>query len=408
MPQIRLTAEAVEDLPVDGKDTLYFDTLAKGFGVRVTASGKKIFIAQRRVGGKPMRVTVGYYPNWTVAKARDAARAKLNAMADGIDPRAVIIAPPPPDALTFSEAVDKWLREHVRPKLKELTVRDYEKIADTLKERFAGRSLESVNKDDARTLHAEMQATPRRANYVLSVLSAILAYSDRPNLTAGIKRYREGVKERILTAAEIERVFAAIAKLESSAKLSVFAAQAIRFAILTGARPKEISSIEWDFLDHGRKRVVLPDSKANRQRIIYCNAAAWTVLTSTPRFGKFVFAGRVKNTAYARLTNAWDDVRKAANVSGVRLYDCRHSFASQAAMAGHNLPMIGALLGHSVPATTARYVHLVGDPAASAAQDVGDRIAAAMAGAAKSQGAIPLKISGATKKNTGTASRRKN
>lgn len=391
MPQIRMTAEAVTALQIDGKDTLYFDTLLKGFGVRVTPSGKKIFIAQRRVNGKPMRVSLGFFPDITVAKARDAARAKLNLMASGIDPRSNTTATVEPEKLSFSDAVEKWLSEHVRPKLKELTIRDYEKIGETLSERFANRTLESISKDDARKLHAEMQDRPRRANYTLQTLSAICNYSDHTGLTAGVRRYREGVRERILSDMEVERVFAAISNLENNQRLSVFAAQALRFAILTGARPKEISSIEWGFLDHDRKRVVLPDSKANRPRIIYCNDTAWSVLTSTPRFGIFVFAGRTKNTSYSRLTNAWNKVRTEARLNEVRLYDCRHSFASQAAMAGHNLPMIGALLGHTVAATTQRYVHLVGDPADAAAQDVGDRISAALAKGADKAGVTLLK-----------------
>lgn len=391
MATFRLTADAVEALPADGRDSLYFDDLAPGFGVRVTKTGNKIFIAQRRLNGKPVRVSVGRYPGMTVAKARTEARRVLAQMADGVDPRNA----PAVDAATtersFEEGVEAWLEQHVRPKLKDLTIRDYERIAATLKDRFGGRMLLSVGKDDARKLHAEMADTPRRANYVLSVLSAIIKYHDGPAIAAGVKRYREGVKERILSAAETEQVFVAIAKLEAEKKLSVHACAAIRFAILSGARPKEIQAIEWTFLDYERKRVVLPDSKANRQRIIYCNSAAWTVLSSAPRFGRFVFAGEKKDTAYARLTNAWLKVRKAAKLPDVRLYDCRHSFASQAGLAGHSLPMIGTLLGHSVPATTQRYVHLVGDPAAAAAQDVGDRIGAALVKGAEAKGATPLK-----------------
>lgn len=391
MPSFRLTAEVLESLPADGKDRLYFDTIVKGFGVRVTAAGKRIFVAQRRVDGRPLRLTIGYYPDMSVAVAREQARSKINAMGEGKDPRkqeANEVAAP---GKTFAEAVDQWLEEHVRTKLKELTVRDYERIAEELKERFIGRPLSSIVKDDARKLHADKAKTPRRANYMLSVLSAILAYNDCPNITAGIKRYREGVKERILSDKEMERVFAAIRTLETEGKVSVHACAAIRFAILTGARPKEIQSIEWRFLDHDRKRVVLPDSKANRQRIIYTNSLAWTVLTSTPRFGKFVFAGEKKDTPYARLTNAWIKVRRLAKLPDVRLYDCRHSFASQAAIEGHNLPMIGALLGHTVAATTQRYIHLVGDPAAAASEQVGARMSAALSGSAEAEGATPMK-----------------
>lgn len=392
MAALRLTAEAVEALQVNGKDSLYFDQVVTGFGVRVTATGKKIFIVQRRVSGKAMRVTLGYFPEMSVAAARDDARRKLVAMGAGIDPRTRSTESESLPEVSFSVAVDKWLGEHVRLKLKPLTVRDYEKIADELKERFDGRTLASISKNDARRLHADKASTPRRANYYLAVLGTILSYNDRPNLTAGIKRYREGVKERILSSDEIWCVFASIAALEAERRLSVHVCAALRFAILTGARPKEIQSIEWRFLDHERKRVVLPDSKANRQRIIYCNVAAWAVLTSTPKFGKFVFAGQEKDTAYARLSNAWLKVRRLAQLEDVRLYDCRHSFASQAAMAGHNLPMIGALLGHTVAATTQRYVHLVGDPAAEAAEMVGVRIESALAKSAKGKGATPLKM----------------
>ncbi len=45
----------------------------------------------------------------------------------------------------------------------------------------------------------------------------------------------------------------------------------------------------------------------------------------------------------------------------MRLYDCRHSFASRALALGEGLPMIGKLLGHARVETTARYAHLARD-----------------------------------------------
>jgi hypothetical protein len=44
--QQKLTEDLVETLPVDGRDRITFD--AGGFGVRVTRTGRKIFIAQAR------------------------------------------------------------------------------------------------------------------------------------------------------------------------------------------------------------------------------------------------------------------------------------------------------------------------------------------------------------------------
>lgn len=375
---VRLTAEFVESLGLDGRDRLVMDDLQPGFGVRVTPAGRRIFIVQRREEGKPVRHSLGYWPEMSVKEGRAAARAYFSA---GSKPEAA--APARVAEPGFEDAVNRWLEQHVRTKLKPATVRDYEQIASALKTRFAGRTLAGITREDALKLHAEMVAIPRRANYYLQVISAIYNFSEfTPNPAKRVKKYRETQRERIMDAAELRRAFDAIAGLQRDEKLSVWACQAIRFAIATGARPSEIRAIEWRFVNNDTRRVVLPDGKANRQRVIYCSDAAWAILTTTPKFGKFVFAGRTAGEPYQNLTRAWIAIRKAAKLPEVRLYDARHTFASEAAKAGHALPMIGALLGHTVAATTQRYVHLVGDPVAQAAQDVGARIEAAISGPA--------------------------
>lgn len=386
---VRLTAEFCESPgALDGRDRLYLDSIQPGFGLRVTPAGKRIFIVSWKEEGRSKKRTIGYWPTMSVKEARDAARAVVRGdKAEG--PKG---EPEKPAEPLFGEWADRWLEEHVRAKLKPATVRDYEQIAAALKERFDGKAISAVTRSEVSKLHAEMQETPRRANYYLQVISAIFNFAEHPNNpTKRIKRYREARRERIMDATELGRVFTAIADLERREKLSVWACAALRFAIATGARPSEIRAIEWTHLNHDMKRVVLPDSKANRPRILYCNDVAWTVLTTTPRFGRFVFAGRSKDEPYQNLTRAWIAVRKLAKLPDVRLYDARHTFASEAAKAGHALPMIGALLGHTVPATTARYVHLVGDPVTKASQDVGDRLAAAMAGGGGDAKVVPIR-----------------
>ena len=78
------------------------------------------------------------------------------------------------------------------------------------------------------------------------------------------------------------------------------------------------------------------------------------------------------------IDKVWSRVRRAANLSDVRLHDLRHSYASLGAAGGLSLPVIGALLGHKHAATTARYAHLSADPLRAANDAVGARIAAAM------------------------------
>src|SRR5215217_1384872 len=129
----KLTEAVVEALPVDGRDRIIFDALAPGFGVRVTPAGRKIFIAQARVRGRPRRVSVGTHPEKTVADARSEARGALEDMRAGRDPVAERAARRQALAAgdtTVSTLADRWLAEYVRPKLKPRTAADYEKLIE--------------------------------------------------------------------------------------------------------------------------------------------------------------------------------------------------------------------------------------------------------------------------------------
>jgi hypothetical protein len=73
----RLTQQFVADLDADGRDRLIFDERLPGFGIRVTAAGAKIFVAQAPAGGRLHRVAVaGSRTNrsWKRARRRAAIR----------------------------------------------------------------------------------------------------------------------------------------------------------------------------------------------------------------------------------------------------------------------------------------------------------------------------------------------
>jgi integrase len=65
-------------------------------------------------------------------------------------------------------------------------------------------------------------------------------------------------------------------------------------------------------------------------------------------------------------------------LTGVRLHDLRHTFASFGAGSGLGLPVIGRLLGHSQAATSPRYAHLDNDPLRRASEAIANKIAAAL------------------------------
>jgi len=53
--------------------------------------------------------------------------------------------------------------------------------------------------------------------------------------------------------------------------------------------------------------------------------------------------------------------RRDAGITGLRVHDLRHHYASVLASSGYSLPVIGQLLGHTQAATTQRYAHLFDD-----------------------------------------------
>jgi len=61
---------------------------------------------------------------------------------------------------------------------------------------------------------------------------------------------------------------------------------------------------------------------------------------------------------FVQIHKAWDNARIAAGLGDFRLHDARHTFASQLAINGKSLYLIGKILGHSRQETTERYSHL--------------------------------------------------
>jgi integrase len=414
MPKGRISKRTVDALTCpSGRDrTFLWDDAISGFGVAAFPGGKKVYVAQYRKNGRSSRVAIGTHGRLAPDEARSEAKKLLGLAEQGVD-----IAEQRRQARavqTFAQISAEFMELHVRPKRKPRT---YDSYRTMLKKHvhpaIGSKRIAAVSRGDVVKLHAGLSGTPGAANRVVELISAvwnwaakrdIVSFTDNP--VKGLERNPERKCERFLSSAEFARLGEALERAEKSGlnydvdlskatakhaakpenrvrKIDPYAMEAIRLLLLTGARLREILHLKWDYIDLERGIVHLPDSKTGRKPI-YLSSAALAILTRLPvqRGNPYVIVGGKDNAPRSDLKKPWAAITKEAGLTGVRLHDLRHSFASVGAGASLGLPILGKLLGHSNPATTQRYAHLDADPMRRAVNTIGELINAAMQGSA--------------------------
>jgi integrase len=387
----QLTERVIKDLqPAAGKQYVAWDRDLKGFGVRVSPAGTKTFVLKYGLAsGRDRWKTLGRVGEVALEKARKFAKDDIGLVARGEDP--LKHTDDARGALTLATVATRWMADHITPGRKPKTADGYQQALDGYILPLLGtRPMVDISQDDAIRLHESLRSTPTQANRVLAALSSLLTWSMRgngryrpigPNPCFGIERYPETERTRYLTPAE----YAKVGKALRTDALAPGIRTAIQLLLLTGARPVEIVSLQWSFVDLKAATLRLPDSKTGA-RTIYLAPAAVDLLKRWPRYANsaYVFPGtdHAKRGAHlhpSTLTHAWADLRTTIDLPDVRLYDSRHSYASVAASDhGLSLPQIGKQLGHTQASTTQRYAHLSETIAQQHATAIGGTIAAAL------------------------------
>src|SRR3712207_2557602 len=109
---MRLTRPNVAclSLPAGKTDHIEFDDALPGFGVRLRAGGKRVWIAQYRMGQKQRRVTIGSVEALDPDDARRAAKSILAKAHLGNDPQAAKIEAKARAHHTLGAMVDPYLQ----------------------------------------------------------------------------------------------------------------------------------------------------------------------------------------------------------------------------------------------------------------------------------------------------------
>ena len=369
MATVRLDERRVQTLKPRKHAYDVRDRELKGFGVRVLPSGAKRYFIHSQHHGRRVWKIVGHAETIGADAAREGAKTLLASIRNRNDAQ----APASPD-IAFESVADEVFRRYARHWKPSTLKVNQSYYRNQILPWFEGRPIGDITAHDVRRWFASLHETPVAADRSAPVLSVIMRQAEiygyrteGTNPCAGIKRYRRQGRERFLSAAEMHRLGAVLARHEADRPQAV---AIIRLLLLTGCRKSEIATLKWSFYREGK--LFLPDGKTG-PRTVWLSSAARAILDGLPRTSVWVFpsprtAGFQHTVGVVKL---WHRVRTEANLCDVRLHDLRHTYASTALARGETVLTIGRLLGHRDPATTLKYLHLSDATAREAADAVG-------------------------------------
>jgi len=243
MARVHLTEITVRSLKPSMRQVTYWDNSLRGFGVRVTARGTKTWTVMH--GMARDRITVGRWPDTTLAEARAEAKKLLAYRPTHRAAR-----------LTFSEALELFLTAHCDVKNRPVTKQGTEYLLRRhFETKFGTTTLDKIKTQNVTAILDALLITPSAATHAFTaartffrwcVRRTYIEHSPCSSLQAPA-RYVPRV--RVLTDEELRKVF-------SQAKLEGNFGVIVQLLILTGQRRGEIASLRSEYRDEST--MVLP------------------------------------------------------------------------------------------------------------------------------------------------------
>jgi len=245
----KITKRSADALRPQQTECFLWDSELRGFGLRCSPKGKKVFVLQYRQNGRTRRMTLGPYGALSPEQARDLARRNLGDVAKGDDPSGE--RQRERRAPNISALCDRFIDEHVMLRCKPTTQREYRRCCDLfIKPKIGTLRVQAVTRPDVAELHHALRNKPYQANRVLGVLSKMFNLAeiwglrpDNSNPTRHVPKYAEHKRERFLDPDEIKRLWATLDQSVEDGTQTLHVATAFKLLLLTGCRLTEIKTL---------------------------------------------------------------------------------------------------------------------------------------------------------------------
>jgi integrase len=361
---VKLSKSSIDKLPIPTSGySLHWDDTLAGFGLRITSSGVRSFIVQKRIGGKERRSTLGRYGVLTPEQARREAQKFLGQVAQGTDPVAAKFKAHA-ESVTLKDALNAYFKS--RP-LKPRTITDINQAFKGFKE-WENKPLSSINREMVSKRHHKLgELSPARANLAMRYLRAVFNfaiahYTDKdgqPYIADNpVKRlsqtrawYRVERRETVISPHQLKSWFSAVLSLSNEVARDYFLT-----ILLTGLRRTEAMNLRWSDVDLKGKTLTVRDTKNHRDHTLPLPDYLLNILKTRKisATGEYVFEsnkGRMQNLRYAQ-----EAVIKDSDVK-FTIHDLRRTFATIANSLDIPAYTVKMLLNHKMGSdVTAGYI----------------------------------------------------
>lgn len=320
------------------------DTELKGFAVRVTSSGAKSFILEKRIDGKVKRLTLGRYPELTVEQARKEAHKLLGHIATGRNP----VTEKKQEVLqgtTLQQAFDDFVK--TRKNLKERTLYDYRRLMKVAFADWQEKAMTGISKDMVSKRHNKIgsERGEAYANLAMRFLRALFNFaiaqyedgsgksilSENPvmRLTQTRAWYRVDRRQTVIKPHQLASWYQAVISLKHDpiSSQSALVADYLLFLLFTGLRRQEAATLKWSAIDLNDRSFTLTDTKNRQPLTLPLTDFIYELLEKRKAVANsdYVFAGDGKS---GYLIEPRRQVQKVTQLSGVSftLHDLRRTF----------------------------------------------------------------------------------
>ena len=263
---MKFTVRGVQSLKPRAERYEVWEDNGKGFGLRVSPSGRKSWIFLYRYNGKPRRMTFGTFPHTSLATAHEKHAQARKLLEEKIDPGDHLQEEKRVDrsAITVAGLVDFYIDEYAK-KQKKSWKEDERMLTKDIVPRWGKRKAKNISRRDVSELVDEIAArgSPISARRTYATLRKMYRFGIRKHILhdtpcAEIELPgQERKRDRVLSYTEIRRLWSHL----DDAQISPATAMGLKLGLLTAQRIGEVGEAEWSEFDLDASWWTIPASK---------------------------------------------------------------------------------------------------------------------------------------------------